>query len=176
MKTLSYLFVVIACLFTFSAQAQKKETSIKIWGNCGMCKTTIDKAAIAAGAQKADWNTETKMLKLVYNAKTTNVDKIQKAIAEVGYDNEAYTASDEVYNKLHFCCKYDRKAATQASTCENCKDGAKCEKCAAGEKCEKCEGKQACEKCTDKEKCADCKKGQHVVSVQASCCDSKVAA
>lgn len=179
MKSLSYLLLLVASLFTLSVQAQKTEKTIKVWGNCGMCKNTIDKAALEAGAQKADWNTETKMLKLVYNAKNTNVDKIQKAIAAVGYDNEAYTAPDEVYNKLHFCCKYDRKAADQSMVkCEKCQNGEKCEKCAAGEKCEKCAGTAACENCTDKEKCENCKKEKHhvMVTAVAACCDSKVAA
>lgn len=174
MKSITYLFILVASLFTLTAQAQKKETSIKVWGNCGMCKTTIDKAAVAAGAQKADWDTETKMLKLVYNAKNTNVDNIQKAIAAVGYDNEAYTAPNEVYEKLHFCCKYDRKAAdTKVEKCADCKDGQKCEKCQKGEKCENCKEGNKCEKCAKGEKCENCTK--HAVIVKA-CCDEKMAA
>ena len=35
--------------------------------------------------------------------------ELQKAIADVGYDTENYRADDDVYNSLHYCCKYERK-------------------------------------------------------------------
>ncbi|WP_233589189.1 heavy-metal-associated domain-containing protein [Gynurincola endophyticus] len=167
MKYITYLFIVIATLMTVSAQAQKKTTAVKVWGNCGMCKAKIDKAAIEAGADKADWNTETKMLNVVYNEKKTDIKKIQKAIAGVGYDNEAFTASNEVYEKLHSCCKYERKDATTA----------KAEKCSADCKCPDCKEKGKCENCTGKEKCEGCKsEAHHVNGKEKDCCDSKIAA
>ena len=35
---------------------------------------------------------------------------ILKNIAEVGHDNEKYTATDEVYEKLPSCCHYERES------------------------------------------------------------------
>jgi hypothetical protein len=34
---------------------------------------------------------------------------VKKAIAKVGHDAEEEKASDEVYDNLHHCCKYERK-------------------------------------------------------------------
>ncbi|MBK9486598.1 MAG: hypothetical protein IPO01_15855 [Chitinophagaceae bacterium] len=55
MKTVSLFAAIIFSLFSIStstAQTAKTET-IKVWGNCGMCKTTIEKAAKKAGAKNS---------------------------------------------------------------------------------------------------------------------------
>jgi periplasmic mercuric ion binding protein len=114
MKSIYKMAVLLAALFTFhTAHAQKnalqKET-IKVWGNCGMCKTKIEKAAKGAGAVKASWNAETQELKVQYKADATSGKKIQEAIAKTGYDTQDVTADDEAYKKLHGCCQYERKA------------------------------------------------------------------
>ena len=93
---------------TKPAAAVKTET-FEVNGNCGMCKTTIEKAAKKAGASFAKWNIETHQLQVKYNTAKTNIPAIQKKIAESGYDNAGATASDAVYDKLHHCCKYERK-------------------------------------------------------------------
>lgn len=114
---LSFLFIVFSAL-SVSAQkkdaTQKKET-LKVWGECGMCKKTIEKAAKDSGATTANWNTESKKLTITYNTSKTSNEKIQQAIAAAGYDTQNLTADNEAYDKLHECCKYDRKAAA-AST------------------------------------------------------------
>ena len=74
-----------------------------------MCKTKIDKAAKSIeGVKYARWNVATSKINVKYDVGKTSVDSIQKAIALVGYDTEKYKASDEIYNNLHKCCKYDR--------------------------------------------------------------------
>lgn len=152
----SNIILSIIALFVFSsAFAQKKET-VKVWGNCGMCEKTIENAAKEAGAAEADWNTETKMLTVAYKPKKTNLSKIEQAIAASGYDTQNFTAPDEVYNKLHGCCQYDRKAASASNATAQascCKDG-NCEKCKDG-KCADCCKDGKCDKCKDG-KCADC--------------------
>lgn len=118
MKTLSLFAAVIFSIFsinTVSAQTAKTET-IKVWGNCGMCKSTIEKAAKKAGAKKADWNEDTKELKVTYAVNKTTSEKIQQSIANSGYDTQDFTAVQSAYDNLHNCCKYDRKAdATEAT-------------------------------------------------------------
>jgi len=47
-------------------------------------------------------------LKVKFNPEKTNLEKIQQLIASVGYDTELFKATDESYDKLHFCCKYER--------------------------------------------------------------------
>ena len=112
------LFSVVSFVFIFSGSlfAQKsKSEEIKVWGNCGMCKKTIEAAAINGGAKDATWNDQTKILSISYNSKKTDTKKIQEAVAASGYDTQDVTAPTEVYNKLHSCCQYDRKATEKSN-------------------------------------------------------------
>lgn len=107
-----HILMLTAFLFTgITLQAQIKNaitTSAKVYGNCGMCKSKIEKAGNLKLTSKVVWNNETQLVKITYDAKKTSVDAILKRIADVGYDNEKYQATDEVYNNLHGCCQYDR--------------------------------------------------------------------
>lgn len=122
MKVLS-IFAVLFSLICFSnnasAQTALKEETIKVWGNCGMCKETIETAATKAGATTAVWNEESKELKVTYASNKTDSKKIQQKIANSGYDTQDFSAPDKVYNKLHGCCKYERKATETATCCTN---------------------------------------------------------
>lgn len=100
------LFVL--SLSTVMAQMDKEE-KFKVYGNCGMCESRIEKAAKSVdGVTSADWNKETKMMAVSFDGSKTNVNKIQMAIANVGHDTEMNKAKDEVYNGLPGCCKYER--------------------------------------------------------------------
>ena len=116
MKTLS--IVLAACLFFLSgnlnAQNTNKSETIKVWGNCGMCKKTIEQAAKDAGATAAVWDKTTKMLAIKYDAAQTSAQKIQEKIAAAGYDTRDFRANDEAYKNLEECCQYKRKEATPA--------------------------------------------------------------
>ena len=46
---------------------------------------------------------------VTYDPKAISLEKIHKKIAAVGYDTELQRAPDEVYEKLHSCCQYERK-------------------------------------------------------------------
>lgn len=165
MKTYSFMMSV-ALLFAFgnlSLAQSVKNDSLKVWGNCGMCKKKIETAATKAGASLANWDTETKMLSVRYNAKKTSAEKIEQAIAAVGYDTRNLTAPAEAYEKLPGCCQYDRKTdepALKTEACcahENCaKDGCKDMDCCKGKDC--CAHKDAANCCKDAkcEKNSDC--------------------
>ncbi len=84
-------------------------STFKVWGNCGMCKETIEKSLVAKGIQKADWDSETKVMKISYDSTQISLDEIHKLIAGVGYDTPKCKGNDTVYSGLHECCKYDRK-------------------------------------------------------------------
>lgn len=94
-----------------SPAATTKTDTFKVLGNCGMCRKTIESAALNAGASQASWDVETDLLTVVYDPVRTSSDAIQKAVALAGYDNAGYKAPDEAYNKLHACCHYDRTGA-----------------------------------------------------------------
>jgi len=60
MKTLQkFAFLALFITAGTLAIAQTKTESFKVSGNCGMCKSKIEKAAVAAGAKTATWNIET---------------------------------------------------------------------------------------------------------------------
>lgn len=154
MKSLSLFSTFLLVLFSTISFGQNKgvnKETIRVWGNCGMCKKTIETAATSAGASKASWNEETKELALTYKGKKTSSDKIQQAIAAAGYDTEKLTADNAVYDNLHGCCKYDRKET--AAVAEN----AAC--------CQKGEGKDTC--CKD----GTCKNGAECKTESGSCKD-----
>jgi len=139
MKTLTLFAAIMFSIFTINtstAQSSKTET-IKVWGNCGMCKTTIEKAAKTAGAKSADWNEERKELKVTYAVKKTTSAKIQEAIAKSGYDTQDFTAVQTAYDNLHGCCKYDRKADAEV-TAKVYACPMKCEKDKTYDKAGKC--------------------------------------
>ncbi len=110
--------MAITVLLSFTAcNAQIKNAkteSVKIFGNCGMCETTIEKAGNLKKIAKVDWNKDTKMATITYDAKKTNQDEILKRIALSGYDSEKFLAPNDVYAKLPGCCQYERKAQTVA--------------------------------------------------------------
>ncbi len=115
MKIKSFVATIVALVFTITCFAQKtpapKSETLKVWGNCGMCKSTIEKAAKEAGASAAVWNKATKTLKITYAEAITSNTKIQEKIATAGYDTIDLTAPDAAYNDLPECCQYERKAA-----------------------------------------------------------------
>lgn len=87
----------------------KGENEFFVKGNCESCKARIEKAAKDAGANSANWNSETQIVSLNFDNSKTSSDKILKKIAYVGHDNEKYKAPDSVYKKLPGCCLYDRE-------------------------------------------------------------------
>lgn len=116
-NTLILIGIVIFSLFVTKSQAQEKtkkaETvEFKVMGVCGMCKDRIENAALIKGVKFAEWNKQTKMLKVVYVPAKVSLDDIHKAVAEVGHDTEKVKAKDEVYKKLPNCCAYRDGAET----------------------------------------------------------------
>ena len=142
MKSLKIFSTFLFCcaIATTSFSQKTKTETFQVSGNCGMCETKIEKAAKAAGASYADWNKDTKIITVKYNSTSSNLAKIQKSIADAGYDNVGVKSTTEAYDKLHSCCKYDRTAGATANSekMDCCKDG-KCTK-------EGHDGKDCCKK------------------------------
>jgi mercuric ion binding protein len=155
--SITNVFVALALLCTpLLSIAQKATTeTIKVSGECGMCKKNIEKAAKGAGASYALWNKETKVLTVKYSSSTTNSAKIQQKIANAGYDTPQFKATDEAYNKLDECCQYERTSMKDSMSC-----------CSA--KCEMKDGK-----CVDMAACKDKGCCQKTEGKTAMNCDSK---
>jgi len=116
MKTfkVSLLFIlsIFAAKFSFAQDSLSKET-IKVWGNCGTCKKHIEKAAKSAGAVTANWNQDSKQLKVSFDPAKTSSITIQQAIAKAGYDTQDFKGDDKAYGNLDGCCQYERKATAK---------------------------------------------------------------
>lgn len=109
MKSLSLVLLLFVLTATTKSYSQNlKNETIKVSGNCGMCKQKIEKAAKSAGAKTAVWDAEKQSLTVSFNEAKTNLLKIETAIAGVGYDTQDVLATSEAYEKLHGCCKYER--------------------------------------------------------------------
>lgn len=106
---ITILAAVLITATSCTAQFKNPKTdTVKVWGNCSMCKETIEKAANKKGTAQAVWNDETKQATITYNTKTTNLNEVLKRIALAGYDNAVFAAPDAAYNNLPGCCQYDR--------------------------------------------------------------------
>lgn len=108
------ILVMMLLVITLSAQVQAKKNknakyTIEVNGNCEQCQKRIQKAAFSVnGVKTASWNIETHQLSLLLNEEKTDLLTVKKAIAKVGHDTDVVKAPNEVYEKLHFCCKYER--------------------------------------------------------------------
>ena len=111
-KILLSLGMLFASGFSVFAQDVKTE-KFEVKGNCGMCETRIEKAANSVdGVKSADWDKETKMIKVTLDPAKTDLHKIHLAIAKAGHDTDMHKASKETYEKLPGCCKYGREEVT----------------------------------------------------------------
>lgn len=104
------IIIVFALIQTagFSQPASSETVEFKVYGNCGMCKSRIEKALKVDGVESAKWNSKTQMVSVVYDKKKINEDKLHQLVADAGHDTEIFQAEDDTYNKLHSCCKYER--------------------------------------------------------------------
>ena len=76
-------------------------------GNCGMCKTRIEEAALSLpGVEKATWSSENEEIHVTYDDGKVSLEEIHRKIASVGHDTDLFTAPDSVYEALPGCCLY----------------------------------------------------------------------
>lgn len=89
--------------------SNEKTEKVKIFGNCGMCKKTIEKAGNITDIAIVKWDKKTSMATITYDALKTNQEEILTRIALAGYDSEKIKAKKEDYDKLPGCCQYERE-------------------------------------------------------------------
>lgn len=113
LKKLMMAITLLLSIAGFSAQIKNPTTeTVKIFGNCEMCKATIKKAGNIKDVANVEWDKDTKMAVITYDAQKTNTDEILKRVALAGYDNQYFLAPDMAYSKLPECCQYKREAKT----------------------------------------------------------------
>lgn len=107
-STFGFVLLIILLIACNPKIENAKTVKVTVYGNCGMCKKTIEKAANKSGIVESNWDPSTKILVVTFDKKKTNLEKILKKIASVGYDSEDFRSRDVVYKQLHSCCQYDR--------------------------------------------------------------------
>lgn len=108
-KQIIVLLCSVIMDIAMAAQAAKRTETIKVYGNCEMCKATIESVLKKKdGIISKKWDVKAKLLTVTYDSGKITIKEIGQKIADVGYDNEYSISKDEVYNKLHHCCQYDR--------------------------------------------------------------------
>lgn len=91
-----------------SKEIAMTDLSFGVRGNCGMCKSTIEKAANSVeGVASANWDVDKKKIDVSFDDAKTDAMAIHEAIAASGYDTEKMPGSEEAYKDLPDCCKYD---------------------------------------------------------------------
>ena len=116
---MKYALLLLGLVFSLSACSQKTSNSSQelykvenftVSGNCGMCKKTIETAALSVkGVSKASWDVDTHIMTVFYNTDKVTLAQIQQKIAAAGYDNDGQRGNDTAYAKLPACCHYERR-------------------------------------------------------------------
>lgn len=88
---------------------ESHSVSFKVYGKCGMCKNRIEGAAEKLeGVESANWEVGSKIVTVEYDSTKVEETSIDEKIVGVGHDTEKLKATDEAYDKLMGCCKYER--------------------------------------------------------------------
>ncbi|WP_452229975.1 MULTISPECIES: heavy-metal-associated domain-containing protein [unclassified Lacinutrix] len=99
-----------------SKEMAMADISFGVRGNCGMCKSTIEKAANAvAGVSKATWDVDKKKMNVSFDDTKTDAMAIHNAVAASGYDTDKVLGSEKAYENLPDCCKYDHEMKMNSS-------------------------------------------------------------
>ena len=90
------------------AEGESKSIEFFVAGNCGMCKSRIEKAAKnVGGVESAEWDKETKQLMVKASTSVLQED-IEKAVVKAGHDTKKMKANNSTYEELPGCCQYER--------------------------------------------------------------------
>lgn len=108
MKTiLAVLFsLVLPFLSTLAQEPETVEGTFTALGNCGMCKTRIEKALTIEGVNSVRWEKRTRRVTVEFLSPPLTLDSLQHLVAAAGHDTERFRAPDSVYAELPNCCLY----------------------------------------------------------------------
>lgn len=112
------LLLILLGIITMSCFGQNTTTkTFTVYGNCGMCKSTIEKSVKnIEGIKTGVWDIPTDQMTVEYDPSKISLDAIKQKIADAGYDSDTHHAKDEVYNSLPGCCQYERPTKLKTET------------------------------------------------------------
>ncbi len=85
-----------------------RTVDVMVNGNCSMCEETIEAAGTQDGVSLVDWDRKTRHATITFDSTRTNEHTVLKRIANAGYDNQEFIATDEAYAARPQCCQYQR--------------------------------------------------------------------
>ena len=105
---------------TKTSSELQSDYSIGVKGNCGMCKSTIEKAVKGLDfVENAEWGIKTKILDVEFiDPVNFDLEALNSAINQSGYETMNTTADQTAYDALPMCCKYDRNMVVYGSKSE----------------------------------------------------------
>ena len=110
MKTRSILLSLLFLLGTANLFAQSTTKKFSVKGGCEQCENNIETAAQSvAGVTMANWDAETQIMEVTFDADKTTEDAVQAAIATAGHDTPMHKATAEAYKKSSECCHFERE-------------------------------------------------------------------
>lgn len=108
-KILSIVALFLFGALTVLAENKTEKFEVK-GGDCEECKTHIEESTLGVdGVLQANWDMANKQIEVIFDDTKTSLDAVEKAIAKGGNDTPNQKATEEAYNKLPECCKYDRE-------------------------------------------------------------------
>lgn len=113
-KVIMMILMILSVTLGWSQLKNQKTETVKIYGNCGMCENTIEKAGNMKNRSNVAWDKETKMATILYDSLKTSKEEILKRVALAGYDSDTFLAPDDTYSNLPSCCQYERAKQTIA--------------------------------------------------------------
>ncbi|MBI1806374.1 MAG: heavy-metal-associated domain-containing protein [Ignavibacteria bacterium] len=76
---------------------------------CGSCAKTIQKAVYQVeGVKEVNVDLKAKLVEVKYIPLQTNLETIEMAIADAGYDANSRKRNPDAYEKLDACCKIEK--------------------------------------------------------------------
>ena len=109
MKFLFFVLIVGFLSIGCQKKAQLETTTIKLNSMvCNTCAKTINKAIYAVeGVKDVDIDVSKKIVQVKFVPVQTNLETIEMAITEAGYDADDRKRNPDAYEKLDQCCKID---------------------------------------------------------------------
>ena len=105
------IFFITLAFFTnaFSQNTKNITDTLKVQGNCEMCKKNIEESLLTKGVKNSSWDMQTHILTVTYNSDKISLDQIHQKVALSGYSTSRVPANTEAYNNLPDCCQYKKK-------------------------------------------------------------------
>jgi len=113
MKKIIQIFIFSISLSMFSPLVQAQNsvqkidtTQFRVEGVCDMCKSRIENATLVKGVKFVEWDTQSRIITVIYRTDKVTEADIYKAVVESGHDTESLKATEQDYDKLPDCCAY----------------------------------------------------------------------